>query len=406
MTDFEINYAVMALLYLMECCVPLPEHSVLFTRFFSRWRVNRFPGCAFVSGKRLALMNPLPWAGEWHVAPSPDATVTDQGVITLNSLHDYPQGIGKPRVLKLDDPASEPFLQAFAAAGYLVGEKPVVLPFDREAGGKAGRKKPPAVDPGLARWTDSGPVREALVRFRSGLFLVKILCTMLFLWAFAGAPLLLQYFSLEHMLPPYLFVLFWLSGTIAASFARIYRRAHGRSWKAFGRALWLFVYPLAAMRAAQSLCGRALPPRHESAVAEALMSRKNPQKSGGRNRSGKNDAAAAYLADITVKLRHRLFCRSLSAGDSLALAKANERLLQAVYANWGVDQVPPLHDGGSLEKEAACYCPVCGISMAVTMEYCPHCLEVKTLSAGENALPPSARAASFGPSDSANRGES
>ena len=377
MTDFELSYVVMVLLYLMECCLLPPEHSVLFTRAFSRWRVNRSPGCSFAGGKRLVLANPLPWAGEWHAAPSPDATFTEQGVITLNSLHDYPQGIAKPRTLKPDDPSSAPYLRAFAAAGYPVGDKQVVLPFDQDAGKKSKKKNPSAVDPGLAHWTNSGPAREHLARVRSGLLFVKILCTLQFFWAFAGAPLLLAYFSLERMVLPYLFVLFWLSGTIAVSFARIHRRVHGQGWKAFGKALWLFVYPLAAMRAAQNICNGALPPCHESAVAEAMMIRKSAGTSQGKDFSGKNGAAMAYLADITVKLRHRLFCRSLTAADSLALARANERLLQAVYANWGVEAVPPLHDPAAMEKEATCYCPVCGIGMAAAMEHCPHCLEVK-----------------------------
>ena len=378
MTDFELSYVVMVLLYLMECCLLLPEHSVLFTRAFSRWRVNRSPGCAFTGGKRLALANPLPWAGEWHAAPSPDATLTEQGVITLNSLHDYPQGFAKPRTLKLDDPASAPCLRAFAAAGYPVEDKRVVLPFDQDAGKKNKKKTPPAVDPGLAQWTDSGPARERLARLRSGLLFVKILCSLQFFWAFAGAPQLLAWFSLERMVLPYLFVLFWLGGTIAASFARIHRRVHGQGWKAFGKALWLFVYPLAAMRAVQNVCNGALPPCHESAVAEALMIRKSGGTSKGKDRPGKNDAAMAYLADITAKLRHRLFCRSLTAADSLALARANERLLQAACVNWGVDAVPPPHDPGGMEQEATCYCPVCGIAMVTAVEYCPHCLEVKT----------------------------
>ena len=379
MTDFEISYLLMVLLYLMECCALLPEHSVLFIRPFSRWRVNRLPGCPFIGKKRLALMNPLPWAGEWHTAPSPDATFTDQGIITLNSLHEYPQGLPKARVLEREDPAGEPYLQALAAAGYPAGDTRVVLPFTLDAAKRSRGESPLPADAGLSQWVDSGPVREALSRLRSGLFSVKLLCTLQFLWAFAGPPLLLNYFSPEGMALPYLLVLFWLGGAGAASFARIHRRVHARKWYAFGKALWLFAYPPAAMRAAQLVCNGALPPRHESAVAEALMQRKSGGTAERHERSARNDTAMTYLADITVKLRHRLFFRSLAARDSLALARANERLLQAVYGNWGVSCVPPLHDPGTMEKDTACYCPVCGINLAASMACCPHCLEVKTL---------------------------
>ena len=386
MTDFELTYVVMLLLYLMECCALIPERSTLFTRAFSRWRIDRLPGCAFAGGKRLVLLPPPPFAGEWHAAPLPDATLTDLGIVTVSSLREYPQGLSKPGLLKFDDPAAEPYLQAFADAGYVFPGRRTVLPFDKNTGKKDKADSSPAPAPELARWVDSGPARERLGRLRSGFTLLKILCTMQFLWAFAGAPLLLRYFSLEGMLWPYLFVLYWLGGTIAASFARIHRRVHGQRWKALGKALWLFVYPLSAMRAVQIVCNNALPACHESAVAEALLNRRaaGPEKSPGPNTENEQpdsaDAATHYLADITAKLRHRLFFQSLTAEASLALAKANERLLQAIYANWKTPPPPPLHNPANLEKEATCYCPVCGIGMAAAMERCPHCLEVKTLS--------------------------
>ena len=53
---------------------------------------------------------------------------------------------------------------------------------------------------------------------------------------------------------------------------------------------------------------------------------------------------------------------------------------EARHANWKTPPPPPLHNPANLEKEATCYCPVCGIGMAAAMERCPHCLEVKTLS--------------------------
>ena len=384
MTDFELTYVVMILLYLMECCALIPECSTLFTRVFSRWRINRLPGCAFAGGKRLVLLPPLPFAGEWHLAPLPDATVTDIGVVTVNSLREYPQGLFNPGLLKFDDPVAEPYLQAFAAAGYTIPGKRTVLPFDINSGKKGRADSSPAPAPELAHWVDSGPARERLGRLRSGLALLKILCTMQFLWAFAGAPLLLRYFSLEGMVLPYLFVLYWLGGTIAASFAYVHRRVYGQRWKTLGKALWLFVYPLAAMRAVQIVCNNALPPCHESAVAEVLMHRraakadKSAESHAQNGQSDLTDAATHYLADITAKLRHRLFFQSLTAEASLALGKANERLLQAIYANWKTSTPPSLHDPANLEKEATCYCPVCGIGMAADIDRCPHCLEVKT----------------------------
>lgn len=403
MTDFELMYVSMAFLYLMECFLLTPEHSVLFTRVFMRWRLNRFPGCAFMGGKRLSLANPLPWAGEWHVAPLPGATITDRGILTVNSLCDYPQGLSLPRLLSFDSPEGKNWLQTFAAAGY-----PASSPADVSS---------TASGSGLAVWTDSGPARDRFRQLHGGVFVLKALCTLQFLWAFAGAPVLLRYFSIHTMVLPYLFVLFWLGGGIAAGFAFTHRRLHGHSWKAFGKALWLFCYPLAAMRAVQIVCAGVAPPCHESAVAEALMNRaksdkgvrlktappgqfhergQDGEKSQGDaigrhdeqdrydehsrpGESGRHDQGRVYLTEITAKLRYRVFSRSLSTEDSLALGRANERLLQAIYANWGVDSVSLLHGERREEQGELCHCPVCGIGLATVMEYCPHCLEVKTV---------------------------
>ena len=380
-TDYELCYAVLLLLYLMECCVLVPENSVLFTRTFSRWRINRTPGCPFPGGKRLVLIHPLPWAAEWHIAPSPDATYTGQGVVTLNSLHDYPQGIPRPRLIRFDEPEARRYLRAFANAGYPVGRKQVVTPFAPQGGGKSKGQADTAGDPDLAQWTNSEPARARLIQLRGGLLFLKILCTMNVLWAFAGAPLLLAYFSAEGMFLPYVFILFWLGGTVAVRFAFTHRKVHRQRGKALLKALWLFIYPLAAMRALQTASAGVMPPCHESAVAGALM---HAGGRSGQNAHGKGEKDAPdseggrYLADITAKLRHRLFYRSLTAEASMALAKANERLLQAIYANWGVSAAAPAHDPDSLEPGTVCYCPVCGIGLAAVMEACPHCLEVKT----------------------------
>ena len=377
MTDYELSYAVLVLLYLMECCVLVPENSVLFTRTFSRWRVNRSPGCSFPGGRRLVLINPLPWAAEWHIAPSPDATFTEQGVITLNSLHDYPQGISRPRLIRAGEPEIRPYIQAFADAGYSVGHKRVVVPFDPKGGGESKRECAEAVDPGLVQWTNPAPARARLAQLRGGLLLLKILCAMNFLWGFAGAPLLLAYFSVEGMFLPYLFILFWLGGTSAVRFAFTHRKVHRQRGKALLKALWLFVYPLASMRALQAASAGVMPPCHESAVAEALMCKPGTGTNGREIVPA--DEGTRYLADITAKLRHRLFYRSLTAEASMALGKANERLLQAIYVNWGVAAAPLLHDPEGLEQGTVCYCPVCGIGLAAVMESCPHCLEVKTV---------------------------
>jgi hypothetical protein len=390
-TDFELSYAVMALLYLGECCLLVPEGTVLFSRIFSRWRLNRMPGIAFTGGKRLVLLHPLPWAGEWHCAPSPDATLTERGILTVNSLCEHPRGYSPPRLLEYASPEGKARLEEFSRAG---------CPLDAAAGNVSGGDgggaagPPPAMEAAFTLWTDSGPVRESLERLR-GLPLLKILCSLQFFWVFAGAPLLLHFFSLDRALPAYLFALFWLGGLIAVHFAAICVRVRGRSWKTVGKALWLFAYPPTAMRAVQILCAGALPPRHESAVAGALMRRRSPgERGGGAARRGDGaagpdeegtegrgdrDAGSAYLADIAAKLRHRLFSLSLNEENASALARANESLLRAALADWGVPDVPTPHAPGNMDKDVVCHCPVCGVGLTRSGEYCPHCAEVRLL---------------------------
>jgi hypothetical protein len=375
-TDFELCYALMASCYLGECLLLVPDASVLFSRALERWRINRLPGCAF-AGKRLVLAHPLPWCGEWHSAPSPDATPTEIGLLTINSLHDYPRGFAPPRLLAYAREEAKSRLEDFVLAGC-----PLDVMLDTTS---ASKDSLPAVAAAFALWTDARTVRESLARLR-GLSVLKILCGAQFIWAFVGAPALLRGFSPVQALPLFLLALFCLGGFIAVQFAAMHKRLHGRSWKAFGRALWLFVYPPAAMRAVQIICAGAVPPRHESALAQALLRPpgENPDVGGEKNGGGpqpeKNNAAARYLADMTAKLRHRLFSLSLSEEHSLALARANEALIAAVHASWGLPSPPADHAvPRDHAASAVCFCPVCGVSLARREEYCPHCAQVRLL---------------------------
>lgn len=323
---------------MMECLVVVDGRPVLFMRLARGWRVFRSPGISLTREKRLLLMNPLPWLADWHTAPQDELTLTRMGVVSANSLAGMTDGAQRPVLLADDDQ------QALLA---------------RQAAAERGD---------LAAWTDPGPVTAALHQARWPLALLKGLCAGQFLTVFLGAPWLVMAFPLSHVLLPFLALVYGFSACIASCWARIWLKTRHGSKFGMLRVLWLLIYPLAAMRAVQSITQGLVPARHETALARALL---------GTGRSGR-----VYICHALVRLRHCTWPCSLGPEAGAALAAANEELAMAIKAHWALGENachPPC--GG--HAGAVCVCPVCATAMAVHEEYCPHCPEVRTVPCGQ-----------------------
>ena len=337
MTDFQWLYLVLFLCYLMECVVLVEGQPVLFTRLCLHWRVFRFPGISMGKGRRLLLLNPLPWLADWHIAPQDVYTLTDKGVVTVNSLSVLPE-VEKPVLMDSGDPRAAAFMQCLAGRG------------------------------NDTAWTDPAPARVSLTRVRTLLVLLKLFCAAQFILVFLGAPFLVAVFSIPRMALPFLALVYAFSFCIALCWLWGRHRAGRSGGVRLLKAAWMVVYPLAAMRAVQSLCQGLIPPCHESALALALMK---------ESREGRQ-----YLSQILTRLQNLIWSRSLSPEASLALFRANASLAEAICVHWQCDRLETLFP--TPDPAAACQCPVCGVAMRTVETFCPFCPEVRTVPCKHN----------------------
>ena len=370
MTNLYTLYWLFIFLCLAESLVLVEGSPVLVTRVFWRWRVFRVPGVRFSKGKRLLFLNPLPWLAEWHTAPRVDVTFSDAGVLPVSSLYGdmLERGASVPGAGEIFEPRRN-------AAGHIIAAVPSAEERSRldalckESGLEGAWGEAGFTEDALARWADPAPLQAKRRRIRVHLVLLQLLCTAQLLCVLIGMPVVL----LADLPYLYLFVciaaMYAVGACVVLVFLLAWRRLMPGRLSGIGKALWMCLYPPAAIRAIQTLSPAMRVSLHESAVVLAL--------------AGKGGAQAykSYLADVLTRLLRRTFSRSLAPEAVSALERANHKLSIAIVYHWKPSRPPALFTPETAEHGAVCYCPLCGVSLAVPTEYCPQCLEIRTLPA-------------------------
>lgn len=365
MLDYYSILGLFVICYLMECFTVAPGHPLLITRIFLHWRVFRSPGLQLGNGKRLILLNPFPALAEWHLVQQAVCTPTDKGVLACASLHEGKRIISSAQEIEADELAAchdnlrESGLLDFVVAN----EKQHGEENATSSQQFAGDAKPIIPEQAWRDWTDPASLLEKRNAIRVHLIILQIACTLQFLLFMAALPFFFViYYPSELGMLCYAASIYALGAVIAATFARAWRKIIPSGAGAAGKIATMLLYPPASMRAIQKLSPILHGNRHESAIALALM--------------GKKDGYA-YITHVLACLKYRLFARSLTKENSEALERANDNLARAITHHWSLETAPLLHSSEHVEKEARCFCPVCGISLATTPEFCPHCLEVR-----------------------------
>ena len=371
MTDFQTLYLVFIVCCLAECAVLVEGCPVLITRLFCRWGIFHCPGIAVTRGNRLVFLNPVPWFAEWHLAPQLQCTAVRGGILSVNSLSDLPYP-GICRIKAEGGPLHSLFRQQLEESGFSLEGCPPGTSGTAESGREESRSDArdacaTIADYAYRRWTDPSELIIKRSSIRSPLIQLQVLCTLQLGVGLASGPLFLLELSTARVILGCLIGMYLLGIVIVPIFCVAWKRLLPEKNLPWVRAAWMILYPPASMRAIQILSPAMHGKRHESAVVYALI---------GQSGQGK-----AYLEQLLAFLRHRLFSRSLVREDCDALAEANESLARAIRFHWRVPvrvlKIPPW-----VEADAVCYCPVCRISLARSLDYCPHCLEVRTLPCG------------------------
>ena len=403
-------------------------HPALVTRIFLRWRVFRSPGVSLGRKKRLIFLHPAPWLAEWHIVPQLFFTPTAKGIVPAASLQDVIPGQDSrvtenaaPFALRRDgagrleaiipdaaeQAAVEKILQGCglenvnpgcgnarsglkSADAYLgnagagpEGASACAEPFSQAPAVWLEAGLSPEV---LASWLAPGPFLEKRGRVRTHLAVLQILCTTQLCAGLAMAPLLLADLPLLYVIIGCAASLYGLGLLIAGTFIHAWQRLLPGDNHGLFKAFWMLLYPPASIRAIQTLSPAMRVPCHESAFMLALEE--------------KQGSGVEYLRHVLACLAWRDYSRSLSPAASRALREANGVLAKAMKQQWGFGELPvpsgqtarpglcnqvaqsapaALIDPAQLEKGSVCYCPMCGVSMAVPVEYCPQCREIRML---------------------------
>lgn len=367
MSDLYSLYWMFILLCLFECVITVEGHPALVTRLFLRWRVFRSPGISLGTKKRLLFLNPAPWLAEWHVVPQLFFTPTGEGLVPASSLLDVVQGqeqhirTGREHLFALSRDA-EGRLQAADPKGE---EKAEVEKKLRGCGLEGADAVTGFSRSSLLPWLDPMPFWAKRRRVRVHLVLLQVLCTAQLCTGLALAPLLLAELPLLHVIIGSGVAMYVLGLLVACVFLLAWRRLRPDDTYGVVKAIWMLLYPPASIRAIQTLSPAMRTACHESTLMLTL--------------TGKKRGGTEYLRHALACLACRDYSLSLAPAASEALRAANSELAEAMKQHWNPGPLQPLIDPQQLEKGATCYCPMCGVSMAVSTEYCPNCREVRML---------------------------
>jgi hypothetical protein len=279
MSDFQSLLLILAVLYLLESIVWVPDGALVFRRSLSgRWQAIRQGWRLAVSHGQLHLAPLLPPFGRILVAgASPlqiephsvridrfatGADAPSEGLIPFSSLRTV---AGDGRTLLLNGKAAARLASPWSAqhAAALLNRVKAAREADR----------PALLQAEFRRSLDSEKARERLAAGRTAGRRLRIACYTEFGLLFVGLPVLSAWLGFRAILIPFLLCLLAMGVFIARQFHRAYKLLYEEGHPSRGIAsAMLILSPLAAARAYDQLTEPALSDFHPLAVAGALFS--------------------------------------------------------------------------------------------------------------------------------------
>ncbi|MEZ6059460.1 MAG: hypothetical protein R3C19_03765 [Planctomycetaceae bacterium] len=371
MTDVEILFLVLAVIYLSECVLWLPSRCQVLTGVPRRMRPAGAPDVLGNDRSRLHLLSLVPTSTTLVCHP-PNSLLSDAGLFVElpdGTWHHIPFDSTDARSVCRDGRRLALGRHTVEAGGNRAAEQRARL-VRRLSESTAPRQ---LVDAHLQRYTDINRASRRIHVLRERLSILQQLQLMLLVWIF-GAGLILYYFARDGWgaLWRYLIVTFliWLATVIAAwrCSRRMYPNKSSNRWKDL---LFSCVSPLYAVRASDRLSLDALGDEHPLAVAAAVMPR---------------DRLTSLARRCLAELRHPVNSERAAANESPAvrdsLVQARDMLADALAESLhsvGID-TEALARPDDQDADAVCWCPRCFNQYTVAVEECPVCPGVGSVS--------------------------
>jgi hypothetical protein len=374
MSDLELLWLVLLLLYLWECACWIPRESIaLVSRGWTPWQVAWPSSVLSNQWGGFVLVQPFPPLGTIVVTNPIPLSLSPEGMLGFVSSSLHPRG-RPPQTWQFVRFAS---LSSLAASGknLTVEGKPLVRTGSNqvacalaqnlcELANRSAAERALAIDGALRASVDIKAVASRWDEFSESARPLWYLCNGLFLFIFLAVPLTLYGFGLASSWVALVAALFSLTAATAWSFRRAHEELYPEaSENRFSQALTVFLAPTAALRARDILSRPLLAPFHPLAAACVLFTR---------------DHFAAFARTVLLDARHPTATHCPNPEPAAALTEQFFRsrwlvILEEFLRNQGLD--PATLDRAPLRLDESClsYCPRCQAQFVSPAGECTDC---------------------------------
>jgi len=364
MSELQILFVVLVVLYLIQCVAWVPQDSTAFRpTLVSGWKLE--PEGFRLAAARLRAVpgNPLPPLHGVAVCPAQFVSVSPLGVLPAGAS---PQAFQPFDAMRGVSAAGKHV--RIAGATLLTAGSPAaaarLAAWLEKLRALAEKKRAAAIEKHLAAALDFERASERFAAFHARTRLLQWTSTALFSFLFLFLPLIVDAVGLARVWPELVAVLLVLVALIAWDFRRAHRQLHPEEGEARWTAmLTIILSPVAAMRAQDVLFRDLFAGFHPLAVARVLCSPEEFRR-----------VAARMLREFTFPIPG-----SQLAGDEPAarcdawFRERQSAALRRFLADSGAKPeellAPPARSG----PQSTSYCPRCCQQYAVLPGTCPDC---------------------------------
>lgn len=380
MTDEQLLLLCVIFLYLVECACLIRREEIAFSgKLLRGWRVRR--GVDGYGNDRWSILlnNPLPPWGcsvicqSWPVSASPDGVCSYAPAAPNPGERPVAPVLSYIRYEEIRSVAAQGQEVRINGSEFLrVGSQTYahrLAEWINELQEAPADRRAELIDTFISRSLDPAEVERKVRDCRDRSRTLLLLCTLLFLLVFAGAPALISGFGLINVWLPWLAGLLLLNTATAWTYFRthqhLYPERRDERWLAIaGMAL----FPLATIRGYDRCWRDRLAGHHPLAVARVLCPAAEFRRIAG-------DA----VRDLAHPLRPLCPPELPQAAETVeSFHHRTRNLVHAFLAAADVDTAALLAQPAR-EEDSVCYCPRCTLQYIVEKQTCEHCggLEVR-----------------------------
>lgn len=366
LTEGQMLYLLVALIYLSECVVWLPGHAFAFIGTWSgRWRVL-LPGAGLGNDRgRFILTNPLPFAGGLAVATQWPLAVGEIGMASLkvtNPGHNRrPLGLFSHLPWNVEHFAA--FHRTVAADGVPIfnaanfREAQWLATFLAGVAEKSGRRS--AVVKLLRETLDTKKLADRLGSFAASAQWLTMLAVVEFILLFVCAPIAWHLGgSWRFLLTIGALLLHTIIGSIL--FYRAHRRLYPeRKLERFQQSLLVALVPTHSIRAVDSLSRGLVGDFHALAVAAVMTSEPEFQRTAG-----------VLLRDLRHPMPLATDADAPTAETATAFHEVEREMLEKFLAD---GKLPPVLEHPPVDSADAAWCPRCLATYMSGVATCADC---------------------------------